>query len=151
LTLEPVFASEPDLRFEGGKLVAWFTDPAGAVVQLTEAAVFNKAMAEWVVGPALAELDLRFPNATALRLLLDLRPMTAREPAARPVIMSAATTRLFMFAQVGLIAPVNPPPLYMTTVHAAVALLSAFGPEIRVFETLEGPLQHMQLKAAAKP
>jgi hypothetical protein len=146
--MEPAFASEPDLRFEGGKLAAWFTDPPGAVVQLTEAAVFNKAMAEWVVGPAFAALDQRFPNATELRMLLDLRPMLSREPAARTVIMSAATTRMFMFAQVSVVAPAKPPPLYMTTLHAAVALLSAIGPEIRVFETLEGALQHMQVKAA---
>lgn len=148
LTVEPVFPSEPDVRLEGGKLVAWFTEPAGAVVQLTEAAVFTKAMAEWVVGPAFTALNQRFAEGTKLSLLLDLRPMISREPAARPVIMSAATTSLFMFAQAGVIAPAKPPPLYMTTLHAAVALLNALGPEIRVYETLEGALQHMKLTAA---
>jgi hypothetical protein len=147
-TMEPAFSSKPDLRLEGGKLVGWFTEPAGAVVQLTEAAVFTKAMAEWIVGPGLSALHERFPHGPKLHLLLDLRPLISREPAARSVIMNAATTNLFLFAQLGVVAPAKPPPLYMTTLNAAVALLSVLGPEIRVFETLEGALQHMQLRAA---
>jgi hypothetical protein len=118
-------------------------------VQLTGSAVFSKEMAEWIVGPGFAALNQRFPHGTELSLLLDLRPMLSREPAARPVIMSAATKHLGMFARVGVIAPAKPPPLYMTTLHAAVALLSAIGPEIRIFETLEGALQAMGLAAVA--
>ena len=44
MSVDPVFDTAPDLRFEGGPLAAWFTDPAGAVVQLTEAAIFTKSM-----------------------------------------------------------------------------------------------------------
>lgn len=148
--VEPAaFAVPPDLQFEGGKLAAWYTEPAGAVVQLTEATIFTKEMAEWIVGPGFTAFNQRFPSRDQLRLLLDLRPMTSREPAARPVIMTAATRYLSMFNKVGVIAPSKPPPLYMTTLHAAVALLSAIGPEIRIFETLEGALKGMELSAAA--
>lgn len=145
---EPVFASAPDLRCESGQLVAWFTDPPGTVVQLMEATVFTKKMAEWMVGPGFTALYQRFPQSGKLQILLDLRPMTAREPAARPVIMSAAPRHMFLFSKLGVIVPAKPPPLYMTTLHGAIALLSAFGPEIRIFETLEGALQTMGLSAA---
>jgi len=140
LPADPVFASAPDLRFEGGQLVAWFTDPPGVVLQLTEATVFTKEMAEWMVGPGFAALQQRFPQGGKLQLLLDIRPMVSREPAARTLIMSAATRHMFLFAKLGVIAPAKPPPLYMTTLHAAIALLSAIGPEIIIFETLEGAL-----------
>jgi hypothetical protein len=145
---EPVFASAPDLRSEGGQLVAWYTDPPGAVVQLPAATVFTKEMAEWMVGPGLSALHQRFPQRGKLQLLLDIRPMVSREPAARTVIMSAATRHLFLFSKLGVIAPAKPPPLYMTTLYGAIALLSAIGPEIRIFETLEGALQTMGLREA---
>ena len=148
LNTEPAFSSEPHLRFEGGKLVAWFTDPPGIVVQLTEATVFTREMAEWMVGPGLSALQQRFSRGSELRMLLDLRPMTSREPAARQIIMGAATRHMFMFAKLGVIAPAKPPPLYMVTLHGAIALLSAIGPEIRIFETLEAALQAMGLNAA---
>jgi hypothetical protein len=143
-----VFASAPDLRLEGGQLVAWFTDPPGVVVQLTEATVFTKEMAEWMVGPGFTALHDRFPQDGKLHLLLDIRRMISREPAARTLIMSAATRHMFLFAKLGVIAPAKPPPLYMTTLNAAIALLSAIGPEISIFETLEGALQAMGLHAA---
>lgn len=151
LPIEPVFNTAPHLQDEGGKLVAWFTEPAGAVVQLTDAAVFTKEMAEWMVGPGFVQLSQRFAiRETELYLLLDLRPMVSREPAARPIFMNAATKYLRLFTKVGLIPPAKPPPLYMTTLHGAVALLSAIGPEIRVYETLAAALEAMPLRAAAK-
>ena len=148
MTVEPVFDTVPDLRFGRGPLVSWFTEPAGAVVQLTEASVFTKDMAEWIVGDGFAHFTQRFPKGTALSLLLDLRPMTSREPAARPVLMAAGTKHLFMFSKVGVVAPRKPPPLYMTTLHGAVALLSAIGPEVSIFETVEDALLAMELSAA---
>ena len=145
MSVDPVFDTAPDLRFEGGPLAAWFTDPAGAVVQLTEAAILTKSMAEWLVGPGFALFSERFPPGSELRLLLDLRAMTSREPAARPVMMAAGTKYLMRFAKVGLIAPQKPPPLYMTTLHGAIALLSAIGPEVKIFDTVESALRTLEL------
>lgn len=150
MPVEPVFSSAPHLQDDSGKLVAWFTEPAGAVVQLIEATVFTKEMAEWMVGPGFSQLSQRFVRRTELRLLLDLRSMVSREPAAHPVVMSAAMKYLTLFAQIGVIPPAKPPPLYMTTLHGAVALLSAIGPEIRIYETLESALDSLPLTAAAK-
>ena len=146
MSVDPVFDAAPDLSYEGGPLSAWFTDPPGAVVQLTEAVVFSKDMAEWIVGPGFEELSKRFPRCTELNLVLDLRPMTSREPAARPVIMAAGMKHMFMFTKVAVIAPQKPQPLYMSTLHGAVALLSAIGPEVRIFETIEEAQQMMALR-----
>lgn len=143
------FDTAPELRCEAGPLAVWFTDPPGVVLQLTEAAVFTKEMAEWMVGRGFALLKERFPHNNELSILLDLRRMTSREPAAHPVVMAAAMQHLFMFAKVGVIAPLKPQPLYMTTLHGAVALLSAIGPEIRIYDTLEDALQTMNLTPSA--
>lgn len=149
MSVLPVFSVPPHLRCEVGPLVAWFTAPPGAVVQMTESAVFTKAMAQWVAGPGYEAACARFPMGGDLTLLLDLRPMISREPAARPVLMAAGTKYLFQFAKVGIIPPASPPPLYMTTLHGAVALLSAVGPEIRLYSTLEAAQQRLDLRPAS--
>lgn len=145
--MDPVFAKQPDLRFEDGKVSIWFTEPPGAIVQLTEAATFTKDMAEWVVGPSFSALLERHPAGTKLHMLLDIRPLTAREPAARPLIMGTVTKNMFTFAQLGVIAPKRPPPLYMNTLRGAIALLSAIGPKIYLFDSIEEALQTMGLSA----
>jgi hypothetical protein len=147
--IEPIFDTPPDACFEGGKLAAWFTDPPGAVVQLLGATVFSKEMAEWIVGTGLAGLERRYGAHTKLRLLLDIRPMLSREPAALQVIMGAGTQSLFRFERLGVVPPLKPPPLYMTTLHGAIALLSAIVPQIRVYETTTDALLALSLQPSA--
>ncbi len=79
----PVFDQPAELHCPVGPLWAWYTLPAGALVQMMEACVFSREMAEWLVGPAHDQFIEHFAQQTPLRLLLDLRPMTAREPAVR--------------------------------------------------------------------
>lgn len=134
------------MRCEVGPLEAWFTLPAGAVLQLTEAAPFTKAMAEWIVGPAYEAFVLHFPGETQLRLLFDLRPLVAREPAANRVLLDAGAKYMRMFSQVALVTPLKPPPLYMTTLHAGVALLSAFGPDIALYADLPSALTQLGIQ-----
>lgn len=143
-----VFSTPPDVLCTAGPLAAWYTSPAGSVVQLTEAAVFSKAMAEWLVGPGYDQLLQRFPHARDMSLVLDLHAMVSREPAARPIMMAAATKYLSTpaFARIGVIAPAKPPPLYMTTLRGAIALVSALGPEVRLYDTLGAALEHLQLR-----
>jgi hypothetical protein len=150
MIVTPVFRSPPDLRCEAGPLAGWFTTPEGGVVQLTEAGVFTKQMAEWIVGPGYDALTKQFPGATNMSLVLDLRALLAREPAALSVIMGAATKYLSStaFGRVAVIPPAKPPPLYMVTLRGAVALANAIGPEVKVYESIEDALSQLQLRAA---
>jgi hypothetical protein len=142
----PVFPEPPSLRCEVGPLEAWYTRPAGAVLQLTEVGPFTKEMADWIVGPAYEAFTLHFPGHTELRLLLDIRPLTSREPAARRVILEAGAKYLRAFSHVAILAPTKPPPLYMTTLTGAVALMSAFGPDIALHPDLPTALKHLGLQ-----
>jgi hypothetical protein len=107
--------------------------------------VFSKAMAEWIVGPGYAAFSAHFHGQQDLRLLLDLRMLTSREPAARKLIMEAGAKYLRMFSRVALLAPLKPPPLYMTTLTGAVALLSAFGPEISIAPDVPSALSSLSI------
>lgn len=145
----PVFDQPAELHCPVGPLWAWYTLPAGAVVQVMEACVFSREMAEWLVGPAHDQFLEHFAQQTPLRLLLDLRPMTAREPAVRPVFMDAGSRLLHSFSEVQIVQPQKPQPLYMVTLKAAVALLSAFGPEVHVSASLEEALKALPLRPEA--
>jgi hypothetical protein len=147
MRVAPVFPGPPSLRCEVGPLDAWFTRPAGAVLQLMEAGPFTKLMADWIVGPAYETFMLHFRGQPELRLLFDLRPLLSREPAARRVILDAGAKYLSAFSHVMIVPPLNPPPLYMTTLNAGVALMSAFGPGISLQTDLPSALEQLGIEA----
>jgi hypothetical protein len=149
MLVSPVFAEQPHVRCEVGPLAAWFTEPSGVVLQLTEAVVFTLAMARWVGGEGYAALAAHFPGNMKVSLLLDLRPMTAREAAARGVMMEAGQKYLQRFSSVVVVPPIKPPPLYMTTLIGAAALLSAIGPEITIVDSLDQALERLEFRPEA--
>lgn len=112
-----------------------------------EACVFTRAMAEWLVGPIWSAVSAHFPGSTDLRLVLDLRPMTAREAAVRSVFMEAGSNILRSFSHVLIVQPVKPPPLYLVTLKGAAALLSAFGPEVRLVASADAAIAELGLRA----
>ena len=145
--VSPVFAQPATLRCPFGPLWVWYCSPAGAVVQMMEACVFSREMAEWMVGPAHATFSEHFGHQAQLRLLLDLRPMTSREPTVRAVIMEAGSRILHTFSHVRVVQPHKPQPLYMVTLKAAAALLSAFGPEVHIDASFDEALAALSLQA----
>jgi hypothetical protein len=77
--------------------------------------------------------------------------MTAREAAARSVMMEAGQKYLQRFSSVVVVPPVKPPPLYMTTLIGAAALLSAIGPEIAIVESLDQALKRLAFRPEELP
>lgn len=149
--VSPVFAQPAELRCPFGPMWVWYSSPAGAVVQLMEACVFSREMAEWMVGPAHDTFSEHFAHRAQLRLLLDLRPMTSREPTVRAVIMEAGSRILHTFSHVRVVQPHKPQPLYMVTLKAAAALLTAFGPEVHIDSSIEEAMAALSLRAEAAP
>jgi hypothetical protein len=126
---------------------AWFTEPLGAVMQLSMPQHFTVEQAEWLVGPALERLRERFPNDTKLTLVLDYRNMTSRDPRARSIMMDRARDIAHWFGHITVVPPEQPNPVYRTMLHAAVALVSAFGTQIEIMDSFDEVLAKRALRA----
>jgi hypothetical protein len=119
-----------------GNLWAWFTDPPGVVVQMISPERGTKEMAEWLVGPGFTQLRARFPQESSLVLVLDFSQMLGRDAAARVVLMEKAREARELFARTYLVPPTKVNPVYLTTLHAAAALLSGFGIDLVIARSL---------------
>jgi len=143
----PAFDLPPDLIGAGG-LRMWFTDPPGAIVQLAQSARGTKEMAEWLIGPAFARVRGRFPAEDALILVIDLSLMNGRDPAARAVIMDKARESGRLFTRTFLVPPAKASAVYLTTMHAAAALMNALGRDINIESSLADVIARCEMKPA---
>jgi hypothetical protein len=142
----PAFAVPPDL-LGAGNLRVWFTDPPGAIVQLSQPARGTKEMAEWLVGPGFARLRGRFPAAEMI-LVIDLSLMEGRDSAAREVMIDKAREPGRIFARTFMIPPLKASAVYMATLHAASALFNALGRDINIERSLSAVIAQCELKPA---
>lgn len=142
----PPFDRVPDL-LGAGVVQVWFTDPPGAIVQLSQPSRGTKEMAEWLVGPGFTRVHGRFP-AQELTLVLDLSLMEGRDSAAREVIIGKARESGRMFARVIMIPPLKASSVYMATLHAAIALFKALGRDISIERRLKDVIAQCDLKPA---
>jgi hypothetical protein len=151
MSVAPAFAVPPHLRHGAqGELQAWFTDPPGAVMQLSKPQHFTVEQAEWLVGPALERLRQRFPSEEKLLLVLDYRNMTSRDPRARSLMMEHARDIARFFQHITVVPPEQPNPVYRTMLHAAVALVSAFGAPIEIVDSFDDAMARRGLRAQAQ-
>jgi hypothetical protein len=148
MEIVPIFPDPAHLVCGTGPFHAWFTEPPGVVVQLMAAAPVTLGMARWLIGPGLDALHTRFPVPTEIHLVLDVRPMTQRDPAVRTLLMEHAREHIHRFAAVVIIPPTHINAVYLTTLQAAVALLNAFGSHVTVETSLPQIIQRFQLTAA---
>jgi hypothetical protein len=139
------FAGPPHLAGEAN-LRAWFTEPAGALVQMVKPSRGTREMAEWLVGAAFDRLRERFPNDTNLILVMDFSLMEGRDPIARSIMMDKARECRELFARSFIVPPLKASPIYMTALHAAAALLTAFGVNLGIERSLEDVLAKCPLK-----
>jgi hypothetical protein len=149
MTGAPAFDVPPDLH-GAGVLRAWFTDPPGAVVQMARPGRGTVEIANWMVGPGFARLHGRFPESESLILVMDLRLMEGRDPAARVVMMDKGREVNRLFARTFIIPPLKTNPVYLTTLHAAAALLTAFGVDLKIESSLPKVIAQCDLKPAPK-
>lgn len=143
--LPPAFLEPPHLR--SGSIAVWFTHPAGGIVQFVEPTRATLPMANWLVGPAIDELMLRFPTQR-LTLVLDLSLMLSRTSAARSVFLSKARHVGARFGRGALISPRVLTPAAARSVEASIALIRALGVEIAVFPSASAVLAEWGLHRA---
>lgn len=132
------FQRRPDTHDPSGTLVAWFTHPPGAIIQMVRESELTVAMGTWLADRGCAELVARFPGPTPLTIVLDFRLMTKREPAVRGLLVETAK-KLGPRIEMGFVLPpTNASKVYLASLHAATAALRAFGIKVAVTESLSG-------------
>lgn len=144
------FAAPPHLVHPSRDMVCWFTDPPGIVIQIVRAAQGTRAMTEWLGNTAQDALFARFPGAANLMVVLDLSLMTGREPGARNGLVEPAKRMKSRVARTILLPPRAASQVYLGSMYAATALLSAFGVHVEISRSLSKVLFAYGLRAAPR-
>jgi EAL domain-containing protein (putative c-di-GMP-specific phosphodiesterase class I) len=130
------FAQLPHTQDSTGTLVAWFTSPPGALVQISRSSELTVEMTRWLVEHGCSELLDRFPGPTPLAIVLDIRLMTKRQPAVRSLLVEAAKKLGPRLGTGYVIPPESAGKVYLASLHAAAAALRVFGARIEIAESL---------------
>lgn len=109
----------------------------------------TRALAEWVVGPALQSMLQMYPEQEDFVIVLDLSAMQGREPAARVVMMDKARELGRRVTRSFIVPPVKINPVYRTTLHAAAALLTGFGIHIEFVSSATEVIDRLRLTPVA--
>ena len=139
------FATPPHLRYGGA--AAWFTAPAGAVLQLVEPTRGTVDLANWIVGPGYDELERRFPGRRSLIFVFDLGLMTGRTHAARSVFLGKAREVGSRFSEGFFVPPKAASPAYKQSMRAAIMLIRALGVEVHTVESAAKAVEMRGLRA----
>lgn len=142
------FLRSPHTQDPSGALVAWFTDPAGALVQISRTSELTVEMTRWLVEHGCAQLLARFPGTTPLTIVLDIRLMTKRQPAVRSLLVEAAKKLGPRLGMGYVLPPENSGKVYLASLHAATAALRVFGARVEISESLSALLSAQHMRAA---
>jgi hypothetical protein len=143
--IQPVFSSEPDARSPDGAVVGWLLNPPGALVQFVKPVKGTADLASWLVGPATAVLDARYPNRKDLWFVLDLTHMVGRSAAARSILLHSAKVMTTRFSRVFVVPPSDYPPMYLKAFHASVAFARMVGMNMTVAGTSRAVIERYKL------
>ena len=146
----PAFSVPPHIRYgREDELHIWFTDPPGAIVQMSKPQRGTVDQARWLVGPGMALLKQRFPEAKQIVIVLDYRNMTSRDLAARTVLIESASETAKYFSGVFIVPPLQTSKVYRVTLEAAAVLVSALGTRIAIVDSLTSVLVEQGLQVSA--
>lgn len=143
------FSAAPHLVHPSQDLVCWLTEPPGAVIQIVRSVEGTRSMTDWIGREAQQLILARFPDRNDLTMVLDLSLMTGREPSARNGLVEPAKRISSHVARSILLRPRNASRVYLGSLYAATALLSAFGVHVEIERSLPGVLMKYRLRAAA--
>jgi hypothetical protein len=147
-SLSAPFATAPHITDPSGSIAAWWTDPPGVLAQLTCPTRATTDLAEWLVGPAFDQVLGRFPDASELRVILDMRQMTGRSATARSLLMQRAKTVIGRVTHVVLVPSVLLGPAYIKVVETAALLLHAGGLRVDIDASLDRVVARYEVRAA---
>lgn len=146
--LVPAFAVAPHVIDPSGAIAAWWTDPPGALMQFARAGRGTTEMAEWLVGPGFDLLLSRFPGASDLRVVLDMRQMTGRSATARSLLLQRGRNVAGHIGHVVLLPSVHLGAAYVKIVEATALMLRMGGLRVDVELGLERVIAEHGLRPA---
>jgi hypothetical protein len=141
------FAQTPHMSC-GDVAVGWLTLPAGAVLQWVQPVRATRAHAEWLVGPAAAKLDQRYPRHRALTIVLDFELMTGRTAASRSLLLAKARQLSGRVARCFVVLPRQASPAHLHGIRAGIALARAFGIPVEVADSAARAIASAGLRVA---
>lgn len=148
-TRQMAFVRPPDTHDPSKTLVAWFTHPPGAIIQISHESELTVEMTRWLVETGCTQLLGRFPGPTPLLIVLDLRLMTKRQPAVRGLLVEAAKKLGPRLGMGYVLPPANSSKIYLASLHAATAALRAFGAKVEVIDSLSNLLATQRIRTAS--
>lgn len=122
----PAFPTAAHVRY-GDVAAAWFTEPAGVLVQVQKPVRGTTELSSWLVGPAYDALDVHFAGRGGLIFVLDMSLMLGRSAAARSMLLNKARQVGSRFSRAVVIAPLVMPPLYLQSMRLTFVLLRTLG------------------------
>jgi hypothetical protein len=132
----PIFLTPPDFAHPSGDLVAWLTEPPGIVVQFAQPARGTQQLVAWLLEVVEPLFSQHFSGRSDLVFLLDLRNMTARDGAARSLLLQRAPSFRGRFSRTFILPPAGGGTLATLSIQAAAALLRTFGIPVEVERSL---------------
>jgi hypothetical protein len=145
--IQPAFTSEPDVRAPDGVILGWLLDRPGVLIQFVKPVKGTADLASWLVGPAFAAVDARYPEHKDLWFVLDLTHMEGRSAAARSILLHSAKVLGSRFSRVFVIPPCDYPPMYLKAFHASVAFARLLGIHVTVAGASHAIIERYKLAA----
>jgi hypothetical protein len=143
------FPTAPHLLHASDALACWFTEPPGVLLQITAPVDGTASMVAWMAGEVHEALLSRYPIGD-LTIILDLRLMTGREPSARHGLVEPAKRLKARAARTILLPPRNASRLYLGSMYAATALLSAVGIHVEIAQSMTKVVTTHRLRPAPR-
>lgn len=144
----PPFPVAPHLQHPSEPVSAWFTEPAGAVMQIAHEMPGTVETVRWLGGPVRDELFRRFPEPQKVILVQDWRLMLGRDLAARPLFIQLATEMKSRISRSVLILPVHASSLHSMSLRVGMAVLAAIGVHVDIEESLTQVVGSLGLRPA---
>ena len=148
---EPLaFAVTPHLVHASRDMACWFTHPPGIVIQVVRAVQGTRSMTDWLGGLVQSTLLARFPGVNDLIVVVDLSRMAGREPGARNGLVEPAKRLKAHVGRTVLLPPASVSRVYLGSLYAATALLSAVGIHVEIRHSLREVISDYGLRPAER-
>lgn len=141
------FAEEPHLQY-GDVAAAWFTFPAGMVIQWLQPTRATLDHANYLVGPVYGQLEARFPTHNKLTVVFDFELMTGRTSAARSILLGKAKQCAGRFARGYVVLPRYASAAHLQGVRAGIAIGRALGVNLEVADSAARAIAQANLHVA---
>jgi hypothetical protein len=129
-SVQLAFRERPHMQY--GPAVAWFTYPAGCVLQLVQPARITLELSGFLVKGVYEEMLRRFPGNQSLTLVFDFSLMLGRTTASRSQLLGCMRAAVGRVGRIYLTLPPDIRPALERSFQASMQLANELGIDTRV-------------------